>query len=94
MPHVFPDDFAFQLKREKVVTLKVHGGLRGFPWVFTEYGAIMAAMVVRSDYATTMSVYIVRAFVQMREQIASGLSVLRRLSEIGKKAPRARRRAA
>ena len=81
----FRDDFTFQLKREKVVPLKVHGGLPGHPWVFTEYGAITAAMVLRSDYAATMSVYVVRAFVQMREQIASGLSVIRPFSKSTKK---------
>jgi hypothetical protein len=72
----------------QVVTLKedARGKHRKYlPWVFSEHGAIMAAMVLRSDYATTMSVYVVRAFVQMREQIASNLSALRRLSEIDKK---------
>lgn len=45
----------------------------------------MAAMVLRSDYATTMSVYVVRAFVKMRDELAANLGVLRRLSEIDKK---------
>lgn len=69
----------------QIVTLKTHGGARYRPWVFTEHGAIMAAMVLRSDHATKMSVYVVRAFVKMRDEIASNLSVLRRLSEIDKK---------
>jgi hypothetical protein len=45
----------------------------------------MAAMVLRSDHAVAMSVYVVRAFVNLREQIASNLSTLRRLAEIDKK---------
>jgi hypothetical protein len=73
--------------RSRVVTLKKGRGAhrKYLPWVFTEHGAIMAATVLRSDYATKMSVYVVRAFVQMRDAIASNLGVLRRLSEIDKK---------
>jgi len=74
-----------EVLRSQLVTLKEHGGLRYLPWAFTEHGAIMAAMVLRSDHATTMSVYVVRAFVKMRDEIASNLSVLRRLAEIDKK---------
>lgn len=74
--------------RSQIVTLKK--SLRGkhskyLPWVFTEHGAIMAAMVLRSEHAVAMSVFVVRAFVQMREQISSNLGVLRRLAEIDKK---------
>ena len=71
--------------RSQFVTLSDHGGARYLPWVFTEHGAIMAAMVLRSDYATKMSVYVVRAFVKMREELTANLGVLRRLSEIDKK---------
>lgn len=45
----------------------------------------MSAMILRSEHAVAMSVYVVRAFVSMREQLASNLSVLRRLAEIDKK---------
>lgn len=74
--HRFPRDFAFQLTEEEwtalrsqIVTLKP--GSRGqhrkyVPWVFTEHGAIMAASVLNSDRAVEMSVYVVRAFVQLR----------------------------
>jgi ORF6N domain len=71
--------------RSQTVILKAHGGLRYLPWVFTEHGAIMAAMVLRSEHAVAMSVFVVRAFVQMREQISSNLGVLKRLAEIDKK---------
>jgi hypothetical protein len=88
----FPDDFRFQLTREEVTNLisqnaisRGHGGLRTLPWAFTEHGCLMAATVLRSDKAVQMSLYLVRAFVQMREQIGSNLGVLKRLAEIDKK---------
>ena len=62
-----------------------HGGRRYLPRVFTEHGALMAANMLRSEKAVQMSLYLVRAFVSMREQLASNLSVLRRLAEIDKK---------
>lgn len=52
------------------------------PYVFSEHGAIMAATVLNSPEAVTMSVYVVRAFIQMREQIAANAEVLKRLAEI------------
>ncbi len=61
-----------------------HGGRRFIPRAFTEHGAIMAATVLSSPEAVTMSVYVVRAFIQMREQIAANDSVLKRLAEIDK----------
>ncbi len=89
----FPEDFRFQLTREEVANLisqnaissRGHGGLRTLPWVFTEHGCLMAATVLRSEKAVQMSLYLVRAFVQMREQISSNLGVLKRLAEIDKK---------
>ena len=89
----FPVDFRFQLTREEVALLisqnaissSGHGGLRKLPWVFTEHGALMAANILRSERAVQMSIYLVRAFVKMRDEIASNLSVLRRLGEIDKK---------
>lgn len=58
---------------------------KALPWVFTEHAAIMAAMILNSPEAITMSVYVVRAFVQMREQIAANASILKRLGEIDRK---------
>jgi hypothetical protein len=58
---------------------------KALPWVFTEHGAIMAAMILNSPEAVTMSVYVVRAFVQMREQIAANAAILKRLGEIDRK---------
>jgi hypothetical protein len=54
------------------------------PWAFTEHGAIMAAMVLNSPQAVTMSVYVVRAFMQLREQLAANAAILKRLAEIDK----------
>lgn len=61
------------------------GGTRKPARVFTEHGALMAATVLRSEKAVQMSLYLVRAFVAMREQLTSNLAVLRRLAEIDKK---------
>lgn len=63
-----------------------HGNHRKYlPRVFTEHGALMAANVLRSEEAVQMSLYLIRAFVALREQLVSNLSTLRRLSEIDKK---------
>lgn len=76
----FPEDFAFQLTSEEAVewqrsrsqnvTLKRGANLKYRPWAFTEHGAIMAATVLNSPEAVSMSVFVVRAFVQMREQLS------------------------
>lgn len=70
--------------RSQFATLK---GGRGqhrkyLPYAFTEHGAIMAATVLNSPEAVTMSLYVVRAFIQMREQITANTEVLKRLAEI------------
>ncbi len=70
----FPADFAFQLTQDEFANLisqfaisSSHGGRRKLPWVFTEHGAIMLAAILNSKRAVEMSVFVVRAFVQMRE---------------------------
>lgn len=86
----FPKDFAFQLSSEEWLILKSqivtsslgHGGKRKLPWVFTEHGALMAASVLNSDRAIAMSVYVIRAFVEIREQLAANNAILKRLAEI------------
>ena len=58
---------------------------RGLPSIaFTEHGAIMAATVLNSPEAVAMSVFVVRAFMQMREQLAANAAILKRLAEIDK----------
>ena len=62
-----------------------HGGARKLPWVFTEHGAIMAATILRSPRAVAMSVYVVRAFVRMREELLTNAVILKRLAQHDKK---------
>jgi hypothetical protein len=52
------------------------------PWAFTEHGALMAANILRSERAVQMSVFVVRAFVRLRQQIAANAAILKRLAEI------------
>jgi len=61
-----------------------HGGRRKLPWAFTEHGCLMAATVLNSPRAVQMSLYVIRAFVRMREELAANQAVLRRLAEIDK----------
>jgi hypothetical protein len=68
----FPKEFSFVLNREElgnlifqIGTSRGHGGRRKPPRVFTEHGAIMAATILNSERAVAMSVYVVRAFVNI-----------------------------
>ncbi len=69
----FPDDFMFQLTKEEeqalrsqIVISKGRGGRRYLPYAFTEHGAVMLASVLNSQRAIEASIFVVRAFVQMR----------------------------
>ena len=62
-----------------------HGGRRYLPWAFTEHGALMAANVLRTERAVQMSVFVVRAFIRLREQVATNTSVVVRISDIEKR---------
>ena len=91
-PGRFPPDFAFTLSadewaalRSQSATLNARG--RGQhrkypPTAFTEHGALMAANVFNSPRAVAMSLYVIRAFVQMREEKAANAALLKRLAEI------------
>jgi len=57
-------------------------GAAFLPWAFTEHGALMAANVLRSERAAHMSIYVIRAFVRLREQVAANAAILKRLAEI------------
>jgi hypothetical protein len=61
---------------------KRHRGAAYRPYAFTEHGAIMAATVLSSPQAVAMSIYVVRAFMQLREQLAANAAILKRLAEI------------
>jgi hypothetical protein len=86
----FPGDFMFQLSAEEHTTLMLQnatskpgrGGRRKLPLAFTEHGAIMAATVLNSERAVEMSIYVVRAFVQLRDLLASNKELAKRLDEL------------
>jgi phage regulator Rha-like protein len=85
----FPSDFAFLLKpqevaslRSQIATSKGRGGRRYTPRVFTEHGAIMAANVLNSARAVQMSVFVVRAFVKMREVLSQNGQLAKKLAEL------------
>jgi len=92
----FPDEFVFQLTdaeagealrlRSQTVILDAgRGRHRKYPpYAFTEHGALMASTVLNSPRAVAMSVYIIRAFVKMREENAANAAILKRLTEIDK----------
>jgi hypothetical protein len=61
-----------------------HRGTTYRPWAFTEHGALMAANILRSERAVQMSIFVVRAFVRLREEVAANTAVLTRLAEIDK----------
>lgn len=83
----FPEDFMFPLTEEEYVRLRSHfatsntaqGGRRYLPSVFTGHGAIMAASVLNTPLAVEMSIYVVRAFVRLRELLTSNEELARRL---------------
>lgn len=70
--------------RSQNATSSGHGGRRYVPAVFTEHGALMAANILNSPRAVAVSVYVIRAFVKMREEVAANAAILRRLAEIDK----------
>ncbi|HOE66620.1 MAG TPA: ORF6N domain-containing protein [Candidatus Hydrogenedentes bacterium] len=93
-PERFPEDFAFVLTGQEVTVLRSQivtanstgrGGRRTLPYVFTEHGAIMAANVLNSPRAVEMSVYVVRAFIRMREVIGQSKELAARLGAVEKR---------
>src|SRR6266496_2236901 len=86
----FPSDFVLRLSppdydnlRSQIATSNSgHGGRRYLPRAFTEYGAIMAANVLNSERSIKMSIFVVRAFVRMREALAVNQQVLAKLLEL------------
>jgi len=91
-PDRFPPDFMFPLSRQEFAALisqnatsKGRGGRRKLPNVFTEHGAIMAANVLNSGRAIEVGVYVVRAFVRLREMMGTNKEVAARLDELDRK---------
>ena len=88
----FPEDFMFRLtEAEKVKVITVCDHLRplrfspSLPHAFTEHGAIMLASVLNTPTAVQASVHVVRAFVRLREVLATHKGLARRLEELEKK---------
>jgi phage regulator Rha-like protein len=86
----FPPDFIFRvtakenefLRSQTVTSKKGRGGRRYLPYAFTEHGAIMAATVLNSERAVQMSVFVVRAFVRLREMLATNQRLAGKISEL------------
>lgn len=89
----FPLDFCFQLTHQEVVALRSQnassnegrGGRRSSPLVFTEHGALMAATVLKGDQAVQMSLYLIKAFVRMRDEMLASKTILKRVAEIDRR---------
>lgn len=89
----FPDDFMFLLSKKEyrflmlqfATSKKSRGGRRNLPFVFTEHGAIMAANVLNSPRAVHMSVYVVRAFIKIREALVHNKLLTLKFAELEKK---------
>lgn len=89
-PQRFPPDFLFMLTRAEYRNLRSqnatssssHGGRRYLPYAFTEHGAIMAASVLNSKRAIDMSIFVVRAFVQMRHALLVKRQIVSKLTEL------------
>ncbi len=88
----FPPDFAFRLtrgeaaevqrSRSQSVTLKRGANVKYPPLAFTEHGAIMAATVLNSRRAVQMSIFVVRAFLKLREWVAGRAELSARLTQV------------
>ena len=59
-----------------------HGGRRKLPWVFTEHGVAMLSSVLRSDTAVRVNIEIMRAFVRLRQMLASHADLSRKLEAL------------
>jgi phage regulator Rha-like protein len=89
----FPTDFMFQLTLAEYANLRSqfatsssqYGGRRYLPYVFTEHGALMLANVLNSERAAQTSVMVVRAFVKLRQMLATNAELARKLAAMEKK---------
>ncbi len=88
----FPPDFMFQLtkpEKDEVVANCDHLQKLKFspvlPYAFTEHGAIMAASVLNSERAVQASIYVVRAFVKLRQMLSPYKELVVKLDQLEKK---------
>jgi hypothetical protein len=86
----FPEDFMFQLTDDEVNSLRSQfvtsnvgrGGRRYLPYAFTEHGVAMLSSVLNSDRAVQMNILIIRAFVQIRELLATNKDLAARVEKL------------
>jgi len=86
----FPPDFMFQLTQEEAgaltsqtaISKKGRGGRRYLPYAFTEHGVAMLSSVLKSDRAVEMNILIVRAFVRLREYLATHKDLAGKLEDV------------
>ena len=88
----FPPDFMFQLSfqeftalRSQIVTSKGRGGRRTAPYAFTEHGVAMLSSVLRSERAVEINIQVIRAFVKLRQLVASNAELADRLNRLEQK---------
>ena len=70
------------LRSQIATSNKTRGGRRYTPYAFTEHGALMAATILNSERAVQMSVFVVRAFVRLREMLATNRTLAAKISEL------------
>ena len=88
----FPEDFMFQLSQEEFAILRSQtvtssdwGGRRYRPYAFTEQGVAMLSSVLRSQRAIQVNIEIMRAFIRLRQMLASHVELARKLDALEKK---------
>ena len=87
----FPPDFALELSAEEFAALRSQfaiskpgrGGRRHLPLAFTEQGVAMLSSVLRSERAVQVNIAIMRAFVRLREMLATHRDLAQRLEQMG-----------
>jgi phage regulator Rha-like protein len=91
----FPEDFMFQLTADEAAAvrgsrshnaiLKRGQNIKYLPYAFTEHGVAMLSSVLRSDRAAEMNILIVRAFVKLREILATHKDLARAIEDMGRR---------
>ncbi len=90
----FPEDFMFRLTdveasslRSQIATLKAGRGQhrKYLPYAFTEHGAVMLASVLNSPQAVEASIFVVRAFIRMREMLGAHKELAEKIAELDRR---------
>lgn len=89
----FPEEFMFQLTKEEaenwmsqiVISNKERMGIRKMPFVFTEQGVSMLSAVLKSEIAVSISIKIIKSFVEMRRFISNNVLIFQRLDSLEQK---------